>query len=702
MRKKNPATSLSQRKRRFAPLKRRNIVARANSISARRETSKSSKAPSTRERVADAKLNRSEQEVLWETRIQMANSREQYADLFDLAPVGYATLNQDGCIMKINQAGARLLGRSPSNLIRRPLQYFITRPDRRKLVRHLALCQQRAGDQLSTELWLNPDQLGNAACVELISRAQNQGDSDPMAYNSVLIDATRRKEAEAALQSAHDLLEHRVQERTAELLNSNRRLEAEISERKHIEQALRESEERLRLLIESSRDYTVIMLDPQGRIIPWNTGAEQLEGYPKKEIYGQHLSCLYPREDIRKGRPERLLETARKRGRAEDEGWLVRKNGSRFWANIVTTALFDEQGRMRGFSNVTRDVTERRHTQEVLRLNEKDLADFFNYSPFGLFWIGPKGQIQRVNKAGIELLGSNTADCVKHRLHEFFIHPETVTAGLKRLANHEVLKGQRAQLRRQDGKIRHVLVDANGLWEKGRMLRSRWFVRDITRRVELEREILKIAEREQHRLCRDLHDDLCQQLTGIEFLSQSLAAQLTPQSADKADRAREIARMIRQAINHTRELAHGLSPVELESHGLSGALQGLADRTRKLFKVDCRFTCGQPGVIYDAVRGIHFYRIAQEAVTNAFKHGRASRVDISLKHRNHRLQLAVKDDGIGLPARPPKRRSMGMRVMQYRAGVINGTLTFQRNPKGGTTVACSVSDPPASQPPAKL
>ena len=236
-----------------------------------------------------------------------------------------------------------------------------------------------------------------------------------------------------------------------------------------------------------------------------------------------------------------------------------------------------------------------------------------------------------------------------------------------------------------------MLIDANGWWEHGRMVCSRWFVRDITRQVELEREILSVAEQERQRLGQDLHDDLCQQLTGIEFLSQTLAGQLASNSVRNVNRAREIARMIRQAITHTRDLAHGLSPTELEADGLTGALEQLADRTGAMFKVACRFRCKSPVEFEDSELGIHLYRIAQEAVTNAVKHGKASRVAITLALSKKELVLSVTDNGSGLPNSLHKSRGMGLRVMQYRAGVIGGSLEISRNAMGGTTVTCSVS-----------
>ncbi len=132
------------------------------------------------------------------------------------------------------------------------------------------------------------------------------------------------------------------------------------------EAAVRESEERYRRVIEGVRDYGIFALDLEGRVVSWNAGAERIKGWAADEILGQHFSTFYPAE-ARRQTPDRLLDEARREGRVEDEGWRVRRNGERFWANVVITALHDQEGRLTGFSKVTRDITERRRAEEALR-----------------------------------------------------------------------------------------------------------------------------------------------------------------------------------------------------------------------------------------------------------------------------------------------------------------------------------------------
>jgi formate hydrogenlyase transcriptional activator len=142
----------------------------------------------------------------------------------------------------------------------------------------------------------------------------------------------------------------------------------DITDRKQVETALRRSEERFRLLVEGASDYAIFMLDPEGKVATWNSGAERIKGYRAEEILGQHFSKFYPQESVERGKPQHELEVAAAEGRFEDEGWRIRKDGSRFWANVIITALRGKDGQLKGFSKVTRDFTDRKSAEESLLL----------------------------------------------------------------------------------------------------------------------------------------------------------------------------------------------------------------------------------------------------------------------------------------------------------------------------------------------
>ncbi|MGD1086830.1 MAG: response regulator [Verrucomicrobiota bacterium] len=210
---------------------------------------------------------------------------------------------------------------------------------------------------------------------------------------------------------------------------------------------------------------------------------------------------------------------------------------------------------------------------------------------------------------------------------------------------------------------------------------------DITERKRLEQEVLSISAMEQRRIGQDLHDGVCQHLAGIEMKCQVLQENLQAGASSHAAQAGQIARHVRDVIAQTRSLARGLSPVVLESEGLMSALRGLAEDTERLFEVRCRLVCDAPVLIHNPVAATHLYRIAQEAVTNAIKHGKAKSIEISFSDTGEKIVLMITDDGAGF-TQPAAATGMGLHIMRYRAGMIGATVLLRQQQTGGAVVLC--------------
>ncbi len=213
-------------------------------------------------------------------------------------------------------------------------------------------------------------------------------------------------------------------------------------------------------------------------------------------------------------------------------------------------------------------------------------------------------------------------------------------------------------------------------------------VRDVTDRTYLEKELLEISNREQMRIGQDLHDGLGQHLTGITFLAKALERKLAAQSLPEATEAGEINQLVMQALSQTRSLARGLFPVELESNGLIPAFRELADRVQQIYNITCTVEADETVDITNKNAALHLFRLAQEAISNSVRHGKAKTISVSMKRAGDWMVLTLLDDGQGFSLEQNGRKGLGLRIMTYRAQKIGGTLEIQSQPGKSTSVCC--------------
>jgi PAS domain S-box-containing protein len=372
----------------------------------------------------------------------------------------------------------------------------------------------------------------------------------------------------------------------------------------------------------------------------------------------------------------------------ESEYRMLAADGRSVWFHDVVHLVRGGNGpeKLQGFLV---DITEQKQAAE----EHARLAAIVESSNDAIIGETLEGIITSWNKSAERIYGY-TAQEVLGRSVRMLVPRERgqeVTEILDRMKQGEIIEHFETSRARKDGRQIHVSLMASPIRDVlGKIVGASAIARDITERKQLEAEVLQISEREQQRIAQDLHDGLGQLLSGTVHLITVLQLELAEQALPEAGEALRIAELLKQAVTQTRSLARGLYPVRPEANGLMAALEELVLRTRELYKLPCQFRCRKAVLIQDNALATHLYRIAQEAVINAIKHGKARHIAISLSATARKIVLAIKDDGLGLPPPSPARKGMGIRIMQYRAGMIGGALAIEPEPPHGTSVVCTV------------
>jgi len=582
--------------------------------------------------------------------------------------MGFFVLDKAGGITGVNRLGLDLLRRRhlpPGGRLR--LAACVHPADRRRFRTFLREAHGGPGAE-PAEFWLQARR-AVPRCVQIIATPGSSG------WTVAAWDVTARRSVESALR-------RRNTELGEELAEAEDQLRAGLT-------AVAKRERQLAEIFQSALD-AIVLVSPEGRIVRFNPAAERMFGWPAARIAGEHVVVLVPpryrltlRQDLRRAARDGCLHVGSLPPRQ-----ALRADGREFPVEVSFART--GEGPAAGTVVFVRDVSERVEALRGMVENWRALTDFFDSAPLGLLWLRPDGQVERVNEAALEILSRPRSAVQGHPLGALGVEGAALEGLLAALRGGQTLHNQRFQVRRPDGSLRHILIDANGWWREQRLTHCQLFVRDITLRLELERELLTVAEREQERIGHELHDDLCQQLTAIEFLSESLAGRLARDTPRAARELREISGLIRAASRQTREIARGLSlRAVFHKGGLGAALQDFAQRTRKAYRCGCRFSDRAELPLTDPVLCANLFRIAQEAVANALRHGRATRLELSLAARGDDLVLEVRNNGQPLPATP--KDGLGLRTMQHRAGVIGGRLELVRRPRG-LSVVCTVTD----------
>jgi PAS domain S-box-containing protein len=342
-----------------------------------------------------------------------------------------------------------------------------------------------------------------------------------------------------------------------------------------------------RLLVDSVRDYAIFALDAEGNVLSWNAGARRLKGYEPEEIIGRHFSSFYPEVDKQAGKPEWELETAAREGSVEDEGWRIRKDGTRFWANVVITALRDEAGTLVGFAKVTRDLSERRRAEEMLRQSEERFRLLVqSVRDYAIFMLDPDGHVMSWN-AGAERINGYTPEEIVGRHFSTFYPPADLEAGkpaweLETAARDGKFEEEGWRMRKDGSAFWASVLITSLRGADGKLIGFTKVTRDLTERRAAQERLMaderRIAEAEAASRARseflaamshELRTPINATLGYTELMEMEVAGPVTPQQRDYLARIRRTQQhllgIITDLLNYSRieagQMEYDLAPV---------------------------------------------------------------------------------------------------------------------------------------------
>lgn len=502
-----------------------------------------------------------------------------------------------------------------------------------------------------------------------------------------------------------------------------------------MEERLRESERQFRILAEQSPNI-VLRIDRDSRCIYANPKIIDLIGQPPEFIIGKYCHEVGLPESVSHALQMIVQQTIANRAGIEQEFQFTVKGGVKI-LHIRTAPEFEDGVGVRSIIATARDVTlQRGHERRIEELAQR-LLYHLNNSPLAIIEWDSHGKCLSCNDEMEMLTGWSRMEIQEQLTDRLaLIHPEdrdkfeqiqsrlrngsemsafTIARTMHRTGATLICEWYLSSMLDDSGQSQSILcfisdvtsrenaerelVEAKNQLEASVLKRTAELrqkndelLKEIEIRHELERELIKISEREHRRIGQDLHDGICQELAGIRFSLEAITKRMSSNSPYKPTLS-NLTDAVARAIQHTRLLSRGLAPLDLERGNLCHALREFAENSAELFQIECHYDFhGEHHKTFEMEQATNLFRIAQEALQNAMKHAEADRVNIRLDLSSNLGELSITDNGKGLPLHndgEAKPSGMGLKIMNQRANMINGQLRFERPEFGGTRIVCT-------------
>lgn len=602
-----------------------------------------------------------------------------YREVLSSMPDSLLVVDGEGQILYVNGATEELTGHSGADLVGKPIEYLLP-ADRRGAHRRVRSDYQR-----------HPTvrRMGRDLDISLVRAGGDVLDVD-VALSPITLDG--RKMVVAAVR--------------------------DTSFRRRIEEELRESQELLERLIDGVREYAILMLDPEGRVVSWNRGAEQLEGYTGEDALGQHISIFYTPADRASGVPEENLDAALRTGRVDTEGWRVRKDGSRYWASTVIAPVFDDTGKLRGFTKVSRDMSGRRRAQmriqAGLTLSEATLRERPTRTLLLLLARATRSLTGAptvtiatpVAEDEVEVSIALGPDAPRLRggrvaRPEFSeANPGPLTMKVTEETWSDLLPARPRDLPQEGivlpvmthGELRAVVTLLGGsrqvayedaeLQALGLVASQAAIALDYGQGRAALRQIALVEDRE--RIARELHDSVIQAIFGVGLNLQAVAAMSADQAMAK--RLDEAVGRLDDVVRDLRNYIFGLRPGMLADLQLDRAIRRLVGDLES--SSGTRFTVeldpAAAGLLTG--RGPDILAVVNELLSNVRRHSGASHAFLTLAETGDGVRLELRDNGRGFLVDGPGAGGQGLRNIRERVARLGGRLDIQSAPGDGTAV----------------